>query len=105
MDHTGTRIDVVRRQRNALAHWSQVTTDVLSKRFKDARDAGASAPRRGTTPPTFHEVRSLGGRLLEEQGSRKEYVRLLMRHGTMKMTDVYLDNRSTEVKYGDATAR
>ena len=40
--------------------------------------------------PTFHEIRSLGGRLYEEQGYKKKYIQALMTHSDEKMTEVYL---------------
>lgn len=91
-------------QRYALEHWSQVTGDFLLGEFKKARDKAGVGASEGQTPPTFHEIRSLGGRALEDQGYPKEYVRLLMGHSSMKMTDVYLDSRGGQVKYVDAKA-
>ncbi len=41
--------------------------------------------------PIFHEIRALGGALYLEQGFSKEYVNLLMRHTSQKMTDEYTD--------------
>ena len=41
--------------------------------------------------PTFHELRSLGGRMYEERGFDKKLIQNLMGHKEESTTDVYLD--------------
>lgn len=47
------------------------------------------------SPPTFHEIRSLAGRLYEKEKG-KEFARNLLGHKSEKMTDKYLDARGKE---------
>ncbi|WP_268961178.1 tyrosine-type recombinase/integrase [Pseudoxanthomonas winnipegensis] len=55
-----------------------------------ARAAGADIPE--DHPPTFHEIRSLGGALLRsEKGWTEKQVQALMGHSSEAMTRVYLD--------------
>lgn len=41
-------------------------------------------------PPTFHEIRSLGGALLKEAGWTNEQIQALMGHSNVAMTEHYL---------------
>ena len=41
--------------------------------------------------PTFHEIRSLGGRMYEERGFDKKLIQNLMGHKEQSTTDIYLD--------------
>lgn len=64
--------------------------DSLTKGFVKARNlAGIDY---GENPPTFHEIRSLSGRLFEVEHG-KEFVQRLLGHRSEKMTDHYLDTR------------
>lgn len=77
----------IRRRREYLdrkEHHTQVTPSMLSREFARLRDQVTE------TTATFHEIRSLGGRLLIEQGYSDEFVQVLMGHATMKMTEHYL---------------
>ncbi|VXC90622.1 tyrosine-type recombinase/integrase [Serratia oryzae] len=47
------------------------------------------------SPPTFHEIRSLAGRLYEREKG-KEFAMKLLGHKSVKMTDKYLDTRGKE---------
>ncbi|MBU2709213.1 tyrosine-type recombinase/integrase [Zooshikella marina] len=81
-------------------HHTAVRRDFLSRAFTKTRDM--TSLFNGIDPserPTFHEIRSLGGYLYEQQGFEKSYIRKLMGHTSEKMTNVYLDgheNRWTE---------
>ena len=77
----------------------QVKPEYFSRAFKKARDTALPDLK---NPPTFHEIRSLGGRLYIEQGYPKDYVQALMGHSTVKMTDVYLAD--DEVQYMPCSA-
>lgn len=73
-------------------HHTQVLAEQLSRAFADARDAAGIT---GDNPPTFHEVRSLGGALLKDAGWTLEQVQALMGHSTEAMTKVYLEGHET----------
>lgn len=69
-------------------HHTQVLPEQLSRAFADSRDdAGIT----GDNPPTFHEIRSLGGSLLQEAGWTLQQVQALMGHSSEAMTKVYLE--------------
>lgn len=65
----------------------------LSNSFSAARDRVVIELDEGKTPPTFHEQRSLSGRLYEKQGIN---VQALWGHKSKKMSELYLDERNTE---------
>lgn len=70
-------------------HHTQVMPEQVSRAFAVARKA---AEIEGDNPPTFHEIRSLGGALLmTEAGWTKKQVQALMGHASESMTTVYLD--------------
>jgi enterobacteria phage integrase len=87
------------------AHHTQVLPEQLSRAFADARDdAGID----GDNPPTFHEIRSLGGALLREAGWTVSQVQTLMTHTSEAMTEHYLGGHEapwTEVQTGVKLAR
>ncbi|TNV22863.1 integrase [Buttiauxella sp. B2] len=67
-----------------------VHPDSLTKGFVKARiNAGIEL---SGTPPTFHEIRSLSGRLYEKVFG-KEFTQKLLGHKSEKMTEKYLDSR------------
>lgn len=84
----------------ARTHHTQVLPEQLSRAFADARElAGVDGPN----PPTFHEIRSLGGALLRAAGWTVEQVQALMAHGSEAMTQHYLEGHEapwTEVRTG-----
>jgi hypothetical protein len=89
--------------RNAKSkkHYTQITPDYLTKSFTEIRD---SLSMFKNTPleerPTFHEIRSLGIKLYEEQGEDAQF---LAGHKTRAMTDKYKQGheiRWTEVAAG-----
>lgn len=72
----------------ARQHHTQVMPDQLTRAFQEARD---EAGIRGEHPPSFHEIRSLGGALLSEAGWEIEKVQELMGHSSTTMTAHYLE--------------
>ena len=68
---------------------SQVWIDTISKRFAELRDSIGM----GTTPPTFHEIRSLSLRLYAEQGINAQ---TLAGHTDPATTAIYTDTRGSE---------
>jgi len=69
-------------------HHTQVMPEQITRAFAEARDAAGIG---GESPPTFHEIRSLGGALLREQGWTLQQVQALMGHASETMTSVYLE--------------
>lgn len=72
-------------------HHTQVLPEQLSREFKAVRDSLGIG---GKNPPTFHEIRSLGGALLQEAGWDLQQVQALMGHASEEMTRVYLDGHA-----------
>ncbi len=71
----------------AREHWTQLLLEYLTRMFKELRDeSGVVSHLKDEEKPTFHEIRSLGGRLLEHQGWEPEKVQLLYRHTDVEMT-------------------
>lgn len=82
--------------RRTKEHWSQVSGDYLSREFAKLRGRVASIsalPQR--QQPTFHEIRALGSRLLELQGTSVTDIQVLMGHADESMTQHYLDGHDT----------
>lgn len=73
-------------------HHTQVTPPMLTKEFSKLRNKAGIKPAPGKKPTTFHEIRSLGGRLLVQQGYSEEFVQVLMGHTNIKMTEKYLED-------------
>lgn len=69
----------------------QVWLDTITKGFRRARDRSGLRWPEGLKPPTFHEIRSLGGRLYEQQGNVD--VQALFGHTNPDTTKIYLDPR------------
>ncbi|WP_434462824.1 tyrosine-type recombinase/integrase [Serratia plymuthica] len=67
--------------------------DGLTKKFVAARKA--SGLEFEENPPTFHEIRSLAGRLYEKEKG-KGFAQKLLGHKSEKMTGKYLDARGKE---------
>lgn len=81
-------------------HHTQVLPEQLSRAFADARVA---AEIDGDSPPTFHEIRSLGAAMLRQTGWSKAQVQDLLTHTDEAMTNVYLDGHEapwTDVRPG-----
>lgn len=68
-------------------HHTQVLPEQISRAFADAREAAGIA---GDNPPTFHEIRSLGGALLRDRGWTLPQVQALMGHASEGMTRHYM---------------
>ena len=67
------------------------------------RQARIAAGIDGENPPTFHEIRSLGGALLRESSWTVEQVQALMTHSEAAITEHYLDGHEvswTRVRTG-----
>lgn len=67
--------------------------DGLTKKFVAARNL--TGLKFSENPPTFHEIRSLSGRLYEAEYG-KEFAQKLFGHKSEKMTEMYLDKRQKE---------
>ena len=67
--------------------------DGLTKKFVAARNL--TGLKFSENPPTFHEIRSLSGRLYEAEYG-KEFTQKLFGHKSEKMTEMYLDKRQKE---------
>lgn len=72
----------------ARQHHTQVMPEQLTRAFQDARTAAGIV---GNNPPSFHEIRSLGGALAREAGWTTEQVQSLMGHASKAMTQHYLE--------------
>ncbi|MBB1485831.1 tyrosine-type recombinase/integrase [Oceanospirillum sediminis] len=70
--------------------WS-VKPDYLTREFRKLRDKIQSIRSlHEKAKPTFHEIRSLGGYLMEQAGSQTQEVQALMGHADASMTEHYL---------------
>ncbi|KWV17185.1 integrase [Xanthomonas translucens] len=74
------------------SHHTQVLPEQLTRAFAEARVA---AKIESENPPTFHEIRSLGGALLRQAGWTLQQVQALMGHASETMTTVYLEGHDT----------
>ena len=91
-------------------HHTQVLPEQLTRAFAEARDRAATKCHGlvGENPPTFHEIRSLGGALLREAGWTVEQVQALMGHAEQSMTEHYLEGHEapwTDVRTGISLSR
>jgi integrase len=82
-------------------HHTQVLPEQLSRAFADAREAAGIT---SASPPTFHEIRSLGAALKhDKEGWTRQQVQDLLTHTDVGMTDLYLDGHAkpwTTVRLG-----
>lgn len=69
-------------------HHTQVLPEQLTREFAETRDRAGIVSE---NPPTFHEIRSLGGALLMDAGSTLPQVQALMGHSTEAMTKLYME--------------
>lgn len=86
-------------------HWTQLSGDQVSKEFQRLREmipTIASMPEKAK--PTFHEIRSLGSRLLEKSGTDVADIQVLMGHADPEMTEVYLDGHDIRWQQAKGTA-
>lgn len=72
-------------------HVMQLTCDEISKGFANARNMAGIKVDAGMTPPTFHELISLGEHLRHQQGWSIKHIQTLRGHTSEKMTLDYLD--------------
>ncbi len=90
---------------SARQHHTQVMPEQLTRAFQEAREAaGVDGPH----PPSFHEIRSLGGALLNEAGWQIEQVQALMGHSSASMTEHYLEGHDApwqDVQPGNSLVR
>lgn len=85
----------------ARTHHMQVLPEQLSRAFADARDL--TDLKWSGSPPSWHEIRSLGVALYREKGWTLEEVQALAGHATKAMTEVYAEDHEapwTDVKAG-----
>ncbi len=76
----------------ARQNHTQVMPEQVTRAFQDARkEAGVG----GDNPPSFHEIRSLGGALMRDAGCATEDVQALMGHASKSMTEHYLEGHDT----------
>jgi integrase len=90
---------------SARQHHTQVMPEQLTRAFQDAREAAGIG---GAYPPSFHEIRSLGGALLSEAGWGIEQVQALMGHSSASMTEHYLEGHENpwqDVQPGNTLVR
>jgi integrase len=71
-------------------HHTQILPEQLTRAFESARDASAFFAH-SQSPPSFHEIRSLGIALYRDAGWPKERVQRLAGHEHLEMTQHYLD--------------
>jgi len=85
-------------------HWTQLTLNDFSARFKELRDSTDLFDKlEPGQKPTFHEIRALGSWLYEKQGfCTGDYVQKLMAHADEKMTEYYQSGH--EVKWMEVEA-
>ncbi|ECE7417839.1 tyrosine-type recombinase/integrase, partial [Salmonella enterica subsp. enterica serovar Newport] len=67
--------------------------DGLTKKFVAARKL--TRLMFSDSPPTFHEIRSLAGRLYKDEYG-EEFAQKLLGHTSDKTTKIYLDERDTK---------
>lgn len=70
-----------------------INLDSLTKGFVKARNY--SGLKFSENPPSFHEIRSLAGRMYEKEFG-KDFAQKLLGHKSEKMTEKYLDTRKKE---------
>lgn len=86
----------LRAKRDRSDHWTKVRPEMLTRTFKQLRDQ--AAPH---STASWYEIKSLGGRLLIEQGHSDEFVQALMGHRKLSTTQIYL-NDGIEWKMAEA---
>lgn len=73
----------------------QVKAPYISREFQKLRDKVKSIAKLDEKArPTFHEIRSLGGHLLEKSGADTRSVQALMGHSDAEMTEHYLSGHA-----------
>ncbi|PXX49030.1 phage integrase Arm DNA-binding domain-containing protein [Aquitalea magnusonii] len=72
---------------------SKLRPELLTRVFADHRDTAGLGD--GPNPPTFHEIRSLSGRLYEEAYGER-FAQQILGHRRASTTAIYLDTRGSE---------
>lgn len=72
-------------------HFAQILPEQLTRAFADALSKSGLPIGAGKTPPTFHEIRSLGIALYREMGWSDERVQALAGHADVAMTRHYME--------------
>lgn len=85
-------------------HHTQILPEQVSRAFAKARAAAIEGGANLSTeyPPTFHEIRSLGGAMLRQSGWRTADVRTLTDHASATVTQVRPDGHEqpwTEIRH------
>lgn len=73
------------------SHIMQLTVDDISRGFEEARKLSGIQPSVGMTPPTFHELLSLGEFLRKKAGWSMKQLQILRGHSKEAMTVKYID--------------
>jgi integrase len=81
----------------------KIADDTLAAAFKVAREKAGIKAEEGSTPPTFHEIRSLSERLYKKEYGQ-EFAQSIMGHKHAKMTAEYDDLRGGGWKIIEAKA-
>jgi integrase len=84
-----------RRSIGVVKAGAKVKMDTISNAFAAARDAAGVMPNTDKTPQSFHEIRSLSGRLYERE-YQKEFTQKLFGHASLEMTEKYIDPRGSD---------
>ena len=75
-------------------HPTFVRPQQLSVSFAKARvKSGVGTDYERGEAPSFHEIRSLGARLMAEQGINRQEIQRLLAHGNQRTSAIYLDGR------------
>lgn len=74
-------------------HHTQLLPKYISREFSAIRDNLECFGRvpEGKTKATFHEIRSLSGRVYKKMGKSTDFTQKLLMHGDKKTTQIYLD--------------
>lgn len=83
------------RKHSTIDAGDPVTEGTITRMFMKARNEAKINWPKGTTPPSFHEQRSLASRLYKEQGVD---VKTLLGHSTDAMSEQYRDDRGLDWK-------
>lgn len=80
--------------RSVRPHPTFISPQQFTYNFGYARTrAGITQQYESRQAPSFHEIRSLGSRLMLSSGVARDAISALMAHGSAKTSDIYLDGR------------
>ena len=89
-------------RRQAGRHWTYVEPDYLTREFQRLRDlAGVDADRPPNERTTYHEIRSLGARIMEAQGIKRMAIQTLLAHSKPSTTEIYLQHGAAALTEAD----